>query len=88
MKRAKLRGLKRNAAVMLGNLDDVPSFIAALSATGLWSSPTPASSTSYEPCGAYSCARHRAPSLSPDRMRDTRPVRGGNYGVGTVIIVF
>jgi epoxyqueuosine reductase len=34
MKRAKLRGLKRNAAVVLGNVgtgDDVPSLIAALS---------------------------------------------------------
>jgi epoxyqueuosine reductase len=34
MKRAKLRGLKRNAAVVLGNVgspDDVPSLAAALS---------------------------------------------------------
>jgi len=33
MKRAKLRGLKRNAAVVLGNVgssDDVPSLVAAL----------------------------------------------------------
>jgi epoxyqueuosine reductase QueG len=34
MKRAKLRGLKRNAAVVLGNVgtpDDVPSLVGALS---------------------------------------------------------
>lgn len=34
MKRAKLRGLKRNAAVVLGNIgssDDVPALVAALS---------------------------------------------------------
>ena len=34
MKRAKLRGLKRNSAVVLGNVgtaDDVPSLVAALS---------------------------------------------------------